>query len=77
MEKSNKNNITSLSEETVVPIGGFPSIIPKDLYNEIMNDFKRGKTSNSKTENLSISKILEDTNKPYFLFGGDEDINII
>jgi len=68
MSKSNELNI--------MPIGGFPSIIPKDLYNEINEELKRGKSSNTDNK-LSLKDILQDDIKPHFLFGGDEKINII
>ena len=59
----------------IVPIGGFPSIIPKDLYNKIEKETKRGKESTK----LSIADLMKDTDdKGSFIIGGDdEDIKII
>jgi hypothetical protein len=65
-------------EKNIQPIGGFPSIIPKDLYNEIINDLKRGKSSDEPKTSLSIGKILESSTKnTHFLFGGEEKISIV
>ena len=53
----------------ITPIGGFPSIIPKELYNEIQEDIKRSKSSSNQKKSLSISDILADnsSNKSSFL----------
>lgn len=66
-------------EKDMQPIGGFPSIIPKDLYNEIVDEIKRGKPiSSDNKKSLSIGKILEATKTDtHFLFGGEEKINIV
>ena len=51
----------------IVPIGGFPSIIPKDLYNKIEKETKRGKEQ----PRLSIKEIMED--ETGFIIGGEEE----
>ena len=62
----------------IVPIGGFPSIIPKDLYNKIEKETKRGKDFQTKKK-ISIEQLMfGEENKSTFIVGGDdENIRII